>query len=293
MLRTWFRAGLVRGIPVNWSTMSQALAEVAQLVAFGPSRFVCFLEANLLYRAREPQVRETIGRAALVYPDGIAVAKLLAWSLRCPVSRVSGPSFLLAACDYGRSRNWRHFFLGGGPGVAEQLARKLQEKFPGLQVVGTHSPPFRELSEEEELELVRTIEAAHPDLLWVGLGGPKQEFWMARQLGRIRVPVMLGVGAAFDFHSGNRPWAPRWVRRCGLEWLFRMISGGRRTCWRNLKCVSFVAGLLGWSFLRNRIWPGRAVSLFPRYPEGMAFPEALPSPRAGAGKSVPGEDSRI
>ncbi|MCQ2352898.1 MAG: WecB/TagA/CpsF family glycosyltransferase [Victivallaceae bacterium] len=159
------------------------------------------------------------------------------WNLRRPVSRVSGPSFMLHACEYGVARQWRHFFLGGGDGVVQKLADNLKSKNPGMIVAGCYTPPFRDLTEEEELQVKTMIENSHADLLWVGLGGPKQEFWMKKHLNNINVPVMLGVGAAFDFHSGRRQWAPRFVRKWGAEWVYRTFCGGRRIFMRNMKAI--------------------------------------------------------
>jgi len=137
-------------------------------------------------------------------------------------------------------------FYGGAPGVAEKLVYNLAARFPGLNVVGAHSPPFRALNDAEEAEAKAMIEAARPHILWVGLGSPKQELWIAQHVGGIDVPVMLPVGAAFDFHAGTRPWAPAWMRRLGLEWIFRTVSGGPRTFRRNLGCVTVMA----WALVR-------------------------------------------
>jgi N-acetylglucosaminyldiphosphoundecaprenol N-acetyl-beta-D-mannosaminyltransferase len=232
-------------IGVNASDPVQALSELEALIKQGKPAYVCFLEGNLLSRLPSDEaLRNVLNDAALVYPDGVAVLKALQWNCQMPAERVPGPSMLLEACKYGLDKGWRHYFYGGGEQVAERLAERLCAQFPGLQIAGTYSPPFRELTDQEELEVKERIEASGATLLWVGLGGPKQEFWMARHLNKIRVPIMLGVGAAFDFHSGERPWAPKWMRKLGLEWLFRMISGGKKTFRRNLVCVPKVAIML-------------------------------------------------
>ena len=114
----------------------------------------------------------------------------------------------------------------------------LREKMPDLLVAGTYSPPFRPLAREEEMEVKNRIEESGADILWVGLGAPKQEKWMAEHIEKISVPLMLGVGAAFDFHSGNRKWAPAWIRKIGMEWFYRMLTGGRRVFFRNAKFES-------------------------------------------------------
>jgi len=125
---------------------------------------------------------------------------------------------------------YRHFFYGGAPGVADQLAQALHEKH-GIVIAGTYTPPFRALTEAEEGELAALVERASPDVLWVGLSTPKQEKWMYEHRQTLGVPVMLGVGAAFDMNSGNLRRAPKWMQDNGLEWLFRLGSEPRRL-WR-------------------------------------------------------------
>ena len=257
-----FRCADVHGICVNRSSLAQALREVEILIEHRRGEYVCFFEANLFSRAlTDRAVREVINGATLVYPDGIAPAKCASYRAKTSFPRVAGPTFLLKACEYGLDKNWRHFFLGGAEGVAEQLAENLKLRFPGLQISGTYCPPFRPLTEDEEREVKTRIEAGHTDLLWVGLGGPKQEFWMRAHQGKLDVPVMLGVGAAFDFHSGNRPWAPRIVREFGLEWLWRMFSGGYKTLLRNLRCVAKISFVLLSDLLCYRLIPRRKVPL--------------------------------
>ncbi|OPZ01351.1 MAG: putative N-acetylmannosaminyltransferase [candidate division BRC1 bacterium ADurb.BinA364] len=180
--------------------------------------------------------------------------------MRVP-ERTPGPSFLLRACEFGLSRGYRHFFYGGAEGVPQRLAERLRQRYPGIQIVGAYSPPFRELTEAEEAEVKEMIEAARPHLLWVGLGGPKQNLWMASHVGKIGVPVMLGVGAAFDFHSGNRLWAPAWIRKCGLEWLFRTFTGGRATFRRNIWCLSVVSCLLAKACIQKYVSPRFALKV--------------------------------
>lgn len=123
------------------------------------------------------------------------------------------------------------FFYGGGDGVAERLAANLAARFPGLTVVGTHTPPFRPLTAAEDAEVVARIAAAKPDVVWVGLSTPKQERWMADHVGRVGAPVLVGVGAAFDIHAGTLRQAPPWVQRSGFEWLYRLAREPRRL-WR-------------------------------------------------------------
>lgn len=247
-----FKKIKIHGVGINDSNYEQAVEELDQLRQAGSGHYVCFLEANLFsLMLQDDELRRILALADAVYPDGIAIIKSAKYLTGKNLERISGPTLLLRAAEYGVPRRWRHFFYGGAAGVAEQLAKKLQAQIPGLEVAGVYSPPFRTLTDDEELAVREMIEAAKPDFLWIGLGGPKQEYWMSRHLGKINVPVMLGVGAAFDFHSGNRPWAPQWFRKHGLEWLFRMFSGGRRTFFRNLKCVSRVSMVLMRDFFRG------------------------------------------
>ena len=166
----------------------------------------------------------TISNKALSTMDGLPLvwyAKLVHGARNA--SRVCGPDLMLKCLDQGRGLGWKHFFLGGTQQVLNDLVDTMQIRYPGVEIVGWHSPPFRTLSEAEDSELVEMINAANPDFLWVGLGAPKQEKWIAARLDRIHAPVQLGVGAAFNFHSGHIRRAPCWMQKSGLEWLFRML----------------------------------------------------------------------
>src|SRR5438309_1847091 len=154
------------------------------------------------------------------------------WEQHCiciMVGQVCGDDF--SFCEQSSGQGYRHFFYGGEPGVAERLAESLKARFPGLNVVGTYSPPFRPLTAAEDEEIEELIGRAAPDVLWVGLGTPKQERWMHAHKEKLHVPVLVGVGAAFDMLSGRKKQAPRWMREHGLEWLFRLMQEPRRL-WR-------------------------------------------------------------
>lgn len=178
---------------------------------------------------KDERLKRALNDAGLVVPDGMP----LVWLGRqhgYPLKRrVYGPELMETLCRVTGSR-YRHFFYGGAPGVPERLAAVLQERY-GIRVAGSFSPPFRPMTPEDERELEALIAAADPDLLWVGLSTPKQEQWMFEHRERLRVPVLLGVGAAFDFHTGRVQQAPVWMREHGLEWLFRLVSEPRRL-WR-------------------------------------------------------------
>jgi N-acetylglucosaminyldiphosphoundecaprenol N-acetyl-beta-D-mannosaminyltransferase len=177
----------------------------------------------------EPFFKQVLNSADLVVPDGMP----LVWLGRrqgYPLERrVYGPELMQTFCCVTGSK-YRHFFYGGMPGVPTLLAEILQKK-SGIQVVGTYSPPFRTLSKEEDEEILAQINAAKPDVLWIGLSTPKQERWIYEHRPKLRVPIAVGVGAAFDLNSGRIKQAPRWMREHGLEWFFRLWQEPRRL-WR-------------------------------------------------------------
>jgi N-acetylglucosaminyldiphosphoundecaprenol N-acetyl-beta-D-mannosaminyltransferase len=151
------------------------------------------------------------------------------------MERVCGPDTMPALLDRGRAIGARHFFYGGAPGVADRLAASMSAQFPGLAVAGTYCPPFRPLTADEDAEVVRMIEESGADCVWVGLGSPKQEHWLAEHRDRLSAPLLLAVGAAFDFHSGTKRRAPRLMQRTGTEWLFRLASEPRRLLGRYVR----------------------------------------------------------
>lgn len=211
----------------------------------GQRRYVAITNPHsVLLCHRDKMMLRATHDAGLVLPDGIGIvlaARLLGYP-RC--GRATGPTLMLKLCDWGRKKGYRHFFYGGAEGVADKLADKLSHEYPGLNVAGTYCPPFRTLCEREDLEVIDKINSAGPDILWVGLGAPKQEKWMAEHVGRINATAMIGVGAAFDFHSGKVKWAPSFVRRLGLEWAYRLIQEPRRMWRRNLDSPLFLSRVM-------------------------------------------------
>ncbi|HLK34720.1 MAG TPA: WecB/TagA/CpsF family glycosyltransferase [Terriglobales bacterium] len=177
----------------------------------------------------DPGFRSVLQQADLVVPDGTPLVWLGRWHGHDLQRRVYGPELMETFCQLTGSR-YRHFFYGGPPGVAEAIASTLQRKYQ-IQVAGTYTPPFRSLTADEERQLAQLIENSAPDVLWVALSTPKQEKWMYQHRDSFPVPVMLGVGAAFDLNLGRLRQAPRWMREHGLEWLFRLLMEPRRL-WR-------------------------------------------------------------
>lgn len=195
------------------------------------ARYVVVANVHVIMEGHlDAQYRRALDGADLCIPDGkplVWVGRMHGHALR---RRCYGPDLLVDFCRATETKGYRHFFYGGAEGVAEQLATQLQARFPALQIAGTYSPPFRQLTQEEDAAVIDRIHRAAPDVLWIGLGCPKQEIWMKAHR-ELRVPVMLGVGQAFDIHAGRIRQAPAWMRERGLEWLFRLASEPRRL-WR-------------------------------------------------------------
>lgn len=169
--------------------------------------------------------------ASLVVPDGYPLVVLGRRNGFALARRVYGPELLQAFCEETARKGYRHFFYGGAAGVADDLASRFAGRFPGMQIAGTYCPPFRPLTPAEEQDVREKIKSSRADVVWVGLSTPKQERWMASHREALGVPVMVGVGAAFDFHTGRVAQAPKWMRENGMEWFFRLMSEPRRL-WR-------------------------------------------------------------
>ncbi|TAK91925.1 MAG: glycosyltransferase [Verrucomicrobia bacterium] len=226
----------VLGVGLSALNLRTAVAAFADAIAHRRKGYVCVTGVHGVIEAQDdPEFRRILNQAFLCTPDGMPMSWIGWLGGHRDMDRVYGPDLMLDVCARGEKEGWRHFFYGGAPGVAELLRDKLKEKFPALQVVGTYTPPFRALTSEEESQLQEQVRACRPDILWVGLSTPKQERFMAAYLARLDATLMVGVGAAFDFHSGRVSQAPRWMQRCGLEWFYRLCSEPRRLAKRYLK----------------------------------------------------------
>jgi N-acetylglucosaminyldiphosphoundecaprenol N-acetyl-beta-D-mannosaminyltransferase len=226
----------VLGVPMSAGTMNDALDEVTRWVTDGDPAYGIFRDVHGVMEARRRRdVLDAHLGAGLVACDGTPLVWASRWAGVKTAERVYGPDFVLAMCARAEDKGLKSFFYGGKPGVAERLGRRLQQEFPGLLVAGSHSPPFRPLTSTEDAAVVEMIDASGADLVWVGLSTPKQELWMADHVGRLRAPALLGVGAAFDFLTGEVRQAPRWIHRTGLEWMFRMAMEPGRLGRRYLK----------------------------------------------------------
>jgi N-acetylglucosaminyldiphosphoundecaprenol N-acetyl-beta-D-mannosaminyltransferase len=213
------------------SAVNLSTAEAAVLAALKQRDRACVSTADVRavsLAAEDPEFRLRLNNSLLTTPDGMPLVWLGRLLGHRSVGRVYGPDLMLSLCAATAGTAHAHFFYGGAPGVAEALAARLQQRFPGLRIVGAVAPPFRALTDAEEAVLVARVAAAKPDLFWVGLGLPERERFMAQMLPRFEPMVMLGVGAAFDLLSGRVRQAPRWIQRSGFEWLFRLGLEPRR-----------------------------------------------------------------
>jgi len=220
----------ILGVPVAMTDYRGAIEAMDAMVESRERGYVCAVAVHALtVGLDDPEMGAALRGASLVLPDGMPVvwaANMLGANLS---DRVYGPELMLRYSDRCAERGHRVWLYGGrDQGSLVQLALNLRRRHPGINIVGGYSPPFRPMTEEEEDALVDQINGARPDVLWVGIGVPKQEKWMARMRECLDVPVMCAVGAAFDFHAGRISQAPSWMQQRGLEWIYRIAQEPRR-----------------------------------------------------------------
>jgi N-acetylglucosaminyldiphosphoundecaprenol N-acetyl-beta-D-mannosaminyltransferase len=219
----------VLGVPVSATTMDQALDRVEGWINSRDPHFVTFTGVHGVMESQtDPELERIHAAAGMVAPDGMPMVWASRYAGVKETTRVYGPDFMLAMAERSAAKGYTSFFYGGNEGVAEELAARLADRFPGFRCVGTYCPPFRPLTEQESGDVVDAIRSVAPDMVWVGLSTPKQERWMSAYVDRLDVPALLGVGAAFDIHSGNLSQAPAWMQQRGLEWLYRLSVEPKR-----------------------------------------------------------------
>ena len=212
---------------VQISDVLQAMEE--WIVNKEQGRYIVIANADSAVRSRKnDKFRKAVACSTLSVPDGMSLVwlgKMQGYKLK---RRVYGPDLLQEFCELAVSKGYTNYYYGGAEGVPQRLKDALVKKFPELKVTGVYSPPFRDLTDSEDEQIVAMINEANTDVLWIGLGCPKQEIWMYQHRDKLKVPVVVGVGAAFDFHSGTKKQAPFWMREHGLEWFFRLITEPKR-----------------------------------------------------------------
>lgn len=226
----------VLGTGISVLNLKTALDAVAEAVAQRRKGYICITGVHGVMEGQDdPGFQRILNNAFLCTPDGMPMVWMGRLRGHKEMRRVYGPDFMLAVCEWSQTSGCRHFFFGGADGVAAALRESMTKRFPGLQVVGCHTPPFKPLNAEEVAALQQQVREARPDILWVGLSTPKQEKFMAEFLPKLDVTLMVGVGAAFDFHTGRVRQAPRWIQCSGLEWLYRLCCEPKRLAKRYLK----------------------------------------------------------
>ena len=226
----------VLGVGISVLNLQTAQAAIAAAVRERRKGFVCVTGVHGVMEAQDDAAfKKILNGAFLCTPDGMPMVWAGKLNGQTEMSRVYGPDLMLEICAWSETSGAKHFFYGGADGVAEVLAQRLKADFPWLEIVGTFTPPFRALNEAEVKDLQAQVAAGRPDIFWVGLSTPKQERFMAEFLPKLDATVMIGVGAAFDFHSGRVQQAPRWMQRSGLEWFYRLCREPRRLTKRYLR----------------------------------------------------------
>jgi N-acetylglucosaminyldiphosphoundecaprenol N-acetyl-beta-D-mannosaminyltransferase len=245
----------VLGVPLALTDYERTMDWIDAMVASRQRGYVCVAAVHTVMASQEdPELREAVLGSDLTVPDG----QPLVWAMnalgaRLP-HRVYGPELMARYCERAAQDGTRVYLYGGrNQGALVQLALNLRTRFPGLRIVGGYAPPFRDLTPDEEQRVVDEIERSKADVVWVGIGVPKQEKWMAAMRPRLSTPVLVGVGAAFDFHAGLVPQAPAWMQAAGLEWAYRLAQEPRRL-WKRYARYNplFVLGFLKQYLRRGR-----------------------------------------
>lgn len=244
MSRTAPRVDIL-GIEVSVVSMDEAVGRIREMIRTDSRGYICVSDMNALLSASQDRgLRDIHNRSALTLPDGTPLALCGRLAGARAMVRVPGPDLLPRVLLEAASHGWRSYFYGGAQGIPETLVEQLSARLGSFKVAGTMSPPFRPLSQQEDDAVVAEINHCRPDIVWVGLGAPKQEQWMAEHRDALAAPVLIGVGAAFDMHAGSLQRAPLWMRRAGLEWAYRLWREPRRL-WRRyvIGIPTFVLGI--------------------------------------------------
>jgi N-acetylglucosaminyldiphosphoundecaprenol N-acetyl-beta-D-mannosaminyltransferase len=222
----------VLGVGISAIDMNDALRISDAQIRTKRKGYVCITGVHGVIEAQaDPEFQRILNRSLMTTPDGMPMVWIGRIRGLSRMRRVYGPDFMMNLCRISIARGYRHFLFGGRPGVAAELAQVLSKECPGLQIAGTYTPPYRPLSPVEEADLISIVAQAEPDVFWVSLSTPKQERFMAQYLDKLNVKLMVGVGAAFDIHTGAIKDAPPLVKKLGLQWLHRLVQEPRRL-WR-------------------------------------------------------------
>jgi len=226
----------ILGVGINPFTMDTAVTRVEEALHARRKGYACLIGVHGIIEAqRDPALADIYAHAAMMVPDGAPTVWMGYWQGFRKMERVTGPDLMIEIFRRNAFSKSTHFLYGGRPGVAEELRDSLLRRFPHARIVGTYTPPFRDLSSKEEQSVADLLHSLQPDIVWVGISTPKQERFMSRMLPLLDSMLMFGVGAAFDFHTGRIKDSPQWVKRAGLQWLHRLMQDPRRLFWRYLR----------------------------------------------------------
>ncbi len=219
----------VLGVGISATNMSNTVTTIRNWIKRGEKHYVCVTGVHGIMECQKDENLKPIHNASgLTVPDGMPMV----WAGRIyghpEISRVYGPDLMLAVCKSSVDKGYTHFLYGGTNGVVQDLKENLEKMFPGIQIVGKYTPPFRPLNSEQKNELINQVSLSKPDLLWVGLSTPKQERFMSEYISKLDTKVMLGVGAAFDYHTGRAKDSPDWTKKIGMQWLHRLLQDPKR-----------------------------------------------------------------
>jgi len=228
--------------------MNDARLFIEEAILRRQKKYICVCPVSTIMECKkDKRVLKSVNSADLATPDGMAVVRIGRMCGFKNIRRVYGPDLMQDICDISKEKGYKNYFYGSSVDVLKKLKENFNKKYPGLIISGVCSPPFRQLTKEEDDKIVGDINNNNPDIIWVGLGSPKQDLWMYEHRNRINAPVMVGVGAAFDFLAGTKSQAPRWMRNSGFEWLFRLTTEPRRLWKRYLIGNS----IFMWLFLKE------------------------------------------
>ena len=219
-------------VKISAIDMDDACSLVEDAILKRQKKYICVCPVSTIMECkRNEKVLMSVNCADLATPDGMPVVWIGKMRGYKNIRRVYGPELMREICDISVKKGYKHYFYGSSQDTLNKLQERLSKEYSGLIISGSFSPPFRQLTEEEDNKIVEEINRSNPDIVWVGLGSPKQDLWMYEHRGRINAPVLIGIGAAFDFLAGVKPQASRWIRDNGFEWLFRLITEPKRL-WR-------------------------------------------------------------
>jgi N-acetylglucosaminyldiphosphoundecaprenol N-acetyl-beta-D-mannosaminyltransferase len=226
----------VLGIEVDALDLPEALVRIEDALKTRRKGYVCMAGVHGIMEAqRRPDVLRSYAGSFMTLPDGRPTVWVGRLQGHRAIRQVTGPDLMVEIFRRKQFAGYRHFLYGGKPGVAEELAQRFSRQFPWAQIVGTYTPPFRDLTLLEERGLISMLRALQPSIIWVGISTPRQELFMRRYLPLLDTTLMFGVGAAFDFHTGRIRDCADWIKRLGLQWLHRLIQDPRHLLWRYLR----------------------------------------------------------